>query len=243
MIPIIAKYKNQIALFLLTSATYIYFSNFFTAAVIIISISFHEYSHLVAARHLNLNTKGFYLIPFVGGVSIISDRFVTLSQKVFIALAGPIGGTILASLLAITYHFTESRLLAQAALIMVCFNFFNLLPLSFLDGGQVIDSILVSINERLGLLWRFISTVLGAIIVWNINKLIAVIIIIFTLPQATIAALAAINNQTSGLVVSSKLDKRSILITLSLYISTILYILLLIYYLIAVANISNILNL
>lgn len=238
----IAKYKNQIALFLITFVTYIYFSNFFTATIIIISISFHEYSHLLAARILKLETKGFYLIPFVGGFSIIADKYVSLTQKVIVALAGPIGGVLLATLLAISYYFTGSYLLAQAALLMLCFNFFNLLPLSFLDGGQVTDSIFISLNERLGLFCRFISTVLGAIIVWHINKLIAIIIVLFTLPQATIALLASISGQTNGLISHSKLDKKSIMITSLVYFSVIMYTLLVIYYLFTAGNVKNIIT-
>lgn len=232
----IKKYKKQIAFLLLTLIFYTAVSNIYTATILIVSIGFHEYSHLFAANILKLETKGFYLIPFVGGVSIISDKYKSLWQQAIVALAGPIGGGLLATLLVVCCSITKISYIGYAAFIMLSLNIFNLAPLSFLDGGQIIDTIIISISEKAGVVWKFISTIAGIVLIWKLNIFIASIITAFALPSA-ISNLVSIKNQKPTDIV--KLSGRQAIIILAIYLSTVCYLFVMAVWTYNIVNINN----
>src|SRR6185295_8797951 len=54
------------------------------ALLIVVSISFHEYGHCWAMRHLGMKTKGFYLLPFVGGAAVPDSDFPSESALAYV---------------------------------------------------------------------------------------------------------------------------------------------------------------
>ena len=163
----------------MTFAVYTLLINWKVAALLCLGIGWHEYSHILAAKHLGMKTKGFYLVPFMGGVAFVADEYKTWFKKVFVVLMGPVGGSLPGFLLAGAYYFTGVPWLAAAAEWIMLVNLFNLLPLSFLDGGQITESITYSINETLGLAFLRISTVIATIILFKLNIVLFSLVLLF----------------------------------------------------------------
>jgi len=153
--------------------------NWKIALLIMVAVGFHEYSHLFAARQLGLKTGGFYMIPFVGGLALITERYSKTTNKVITVLAGPAGGGLLAAITAGAWYLTGYSWLAISAYWMAILNLFNLLPLSFLDGGQLLNSITYSINRGFGVIVQAISTIAAGIIIWRFNPIIAILLSFF----------------------------------------------------------------
>jgi Zn-dependent protease len=122
------------------------------ALVLIAVIMFHEYGHVWAMKKMGMKTKGFYIIPFVGGVAI-GDKAKTHWQQVFIAMMGPSFGLVMSIVFYLIYLATESHWIGLMASVSALLNIFNLLPVMPLDGGQVVKSIVFSGRSK----WQFIS--------------------------------------------------------------------------------------
>jgi Zn-dependent protease len=122
------------------------------ALVLIAVIMFHEYGHVWAMKKMGMKTKGFYLIPFVGGVAV-GDKAKTHWQQVFVAMMGPSFGLVMSIVFYLIYLVTESHWIGLLASISALVNIFNLLPVMPLDGGQVVKSIVFSGRSK----WQFIS--------------------------------------------------------------------------------------
>jgi len=122
------------------------------ALVLIAVIMFHEYGHVWAMKKMGMKTKGFYLIPFVGGVAV-GDKAKTHWQQVFVAMMGPCFGLVMSIVFYLIYLATESHWIGLLASVSALVNIFNLLPVMPLDGGQVVKSIVFSGRSK----WQFIS--------------------------------------------------------------------------------------
>lgn len=169
---------KQIGFALFTFAVYTALLNWKVAAILLVGIGFHECSHLLAAHKIGLKTGGFFMVPFLGGVALIKDKYISYSQQALVVLMGPVGGGVLAALVALLYYLTGYPLFAVAAYWMCLINLFNLLPFSFLDGGQLMDTITYSINKTLGFVFRTIFTCVGVFVIWYFNPVIAIIVAI-----------------------------------------------------------------
>ncbi|MCV6622581.1 MAG: site-2 protease family protein [Cellvibrionaceae bacterium] len=113
------------------------------ALALILVLCFHEYGHVWAMKRSGLKTKGFYLIPFVGGMAI-GDRASSHWQHVFISMMGPCFGLLMSAACYVTYLITGNHFIGLLASISALLNMFNLLPVLPLDGGQVVKSMVFS---------------------------------------------------------------------------------------------------
>ena len=168
---------KQLGFALLTIIVYtVLFHSLGVAILLVGAIAFHEYSHLLAAQKMGLPTRGFFLLPFVGGVALVAGRYRRYSQQAFVVLAGPVGGGLLALVTAGAYLLLGFPWLAAAAYWMCFLNLFNLAPLSFLDGGQLMGTITYSINRTLGVVCVAVSTVIAVLVILHFNPVLGLMI-------------------------------------------------------------------
>lgn len=123
------------------------------AGILVVGLCIHEYGHVWAMRRLGVPTKGFYLIPFVGGIAIPERPFEKRHEEAFIAASGPVFGMVATPLvLGLAWLLTGSLShAASAAQFLVFMNLFNLLPIVPLDGGRVIRSVVSSFSRTAGI--------------------------------------------------------------------------------------------
>jgi Zn-dependent protease len=137
--------------------------------LLMIAVGFHESGHVWAMKKMGIKTKGFYFLPFIGGAAIAEEEYKTYGQNSFIAIMGPIWGCLLAWLCGIAYWVTGIPMLAADAAWMATLNLFNLLPITPLDGGQLVRSIAFSIHKNVGILFLALSLLAGGIIMWKLR--------------------------------------------------------------------------
>jgi Zn-dependent protease len=165
--------NKQIALTLFTVALYTFLLGWKIALVISFTISFHEYSHILAARYLKLKTGGFSLIPGVGGLALLLEQPKSQAQQATVSLAGPIGGGVLALIVFGIYCAMGSSFWGATACWMLFIQLANLIPVSILDGGQVLNSITYSYNRKLGMWINAVATGLAFLFFMFRNPFIA----------------------------------------------------------------------
>lgn len=147
-----------------------------TALILMFGIGWHETGHLWAGKKLGFQSQGYFLIPFVGGLSITAGEVVRYTQRAFIAIMGPVWGAVLALASYLLYLATGSVFVGEAAMWMVFLNLFNLAPLAFLDGGQILESIVYSINETFALVVMSLSTLIAIPILWHFNPVLGTMV-------------------------------------------------------------------
>lgn len=97
----------------------------------------HEMGHFLAARERGLKVGAPTFIPFVGAWIDLKERPMNAETEAYIACAGPLMGTIGATAVYLWARHTGSDLLLAISYSGFFLNFFNLIPLSPLDGGRI----------------------------------------------------------------------------------------------------------
>jgi Zn-dependent protease len=97
----------------------------------------HEMGHYVAARQRGLNVGAPAFIPFVGAWIALKEEPLDVETEAYVAIAGPVVGTIAALAVYLWARSENSGLLLAISYSGLFLNLFNLLPISPLDGGRV----------------------------------------------------------------------------------------------------------
>jgi Zn-dependent protease len=97
----------------------------------------HEMGHYVAARQRGLKVGAPAFIPFMGAWIALEDHPANVETEAYVAIAGPVVGTIAALAVYLWARSEDSGLLLAISYAGLFLNLFNLLPISPLDGGRI----------------------------------------------------------------------------------------------------------
>jgi Zn-dependent protease len=182
---------KQIGAAIFTIAVYaLIFKSLPVALILAGAVAWHEYCHIMAAKQMGMPNKGFFLLPFMGGVALIAGRYRGYAEQAYVVLAGPVGGGIGALATMALYVVLKYALhvdvpfLAGASFWMLAINLFNLLPFSFMDGGQLLSTITYSINRTLGAWSLIVSTMVAVVALFFMAPLLGLLILFFGGKQA-----------------------------------------------------------
>jgi Zn-dependent protease len=131
----------------------------------------HEMGHYVAARQCGLNVGAPAFIPFVGAWINLKEQPRDVRTEAYVAVAGPLVGTISAVAVYLWSRWTGSSLLLAIAYAGLFLNLFNLLPVSPLDGGRIT----AIISPRV---WLIGAPVMLAMLLYRPSPVLAIIAII-----------------------------------------------------------------
>lgn len=158
-LSVLIKSSKFIKLILLGAsfASYALLFNWKFSLLMILSIGWHEYSHILAMRKCGIKTSGFYFIPLIGGAAVQKELADNQRDTAFIAIAGPIGGMVLSLIFLMLFFATGYPVLAAACSFNALLNIFNLVPLSPLDGSKIIKAITFSLGTIAGYIFILAS--------------------------------------------------------------------------------------
>ena len=131
----------------------------------------HEMGHYVAARQCGLNVGAPAFIPFVGAWINLKEQPRDVRTEAYVAVAGPLVGTISAVAVYLWSRWTGSTLLLAIAYAGLFLNLFNLLPVSPLDGGRIT----AIISPRV---WLIGAPVMLVVLLYRPSPVLAIIAII-----------------------------------------------------------------
>jgi Zn-dependent protease len=135
----------------------------------------HEMGHYVAARQCGLNVGAPAFIPFVGAWIALEDQPANVETEAYVAIAGPVVGTIAALAVYLWARSEDSGLLLAISYSGLFLNLFNLLPISPLDGGRVT----AVLSPRI---WFLGVPILLALMLYRPSPML-VIVVILAVPQ------------------------------------------------------------
>lgn len=163
----------QFILILFTFSVYQVMLGWKVALLLVFGVGFHEMCHLQMAKRQGIPTGGFYMIPFLGGIALVKGAYKTLWQQSLVVLAGPLGGGLSAIALAGVYALTGNQAIGISSVLLLVFNAFNLLPFSFLDGGQLAETVAYSFGRKIGFGFKVVSTLVALVCLIKMNPIIA----------------------------------------------------------------------
>jgi Zn-dependent protease len=182
------------------------------AVILLGVIAFHEGGHYLAMKAVGYRNLNVFFLPGLGGIATGDKQDATATEKMLVYLAGPVPGIVLATagMLAIPNEtMAEFEWLGQLLNVMLFINMLNLLPVTPLDGGRVLEVLLFMRWPRLRLAFAALSA--AALVAWGAlfgEKVMLVIGILMALglpAQARFSRLA----RTIGRKPEEKMDERS----------------------------------
>jgi Zn-dependent protease/predicted house-cleaning noncanonical NTP pyrophosphatase (MazG superfamily) len=109
------------------------------AVILIATLLVHECGHALAMRLFGYRDMSMFFIPFVGAIVMGEVKELPVWKQQIILLAGPLPGLLFGIYAVYAQRFTHSPLLYQMGIIAVSVNLFNLLPITPLDGGRLVE--------------------------------------------------------------------------------------------------------
>ncbi|WP_232510125.1 site-2 protease family protein [Paenibacillus crassostreae] len=108
---------------------------------IVLLLFIHEMGHVIAAKQKGLPVSAPLFIPFLGAMIGLKKHPQDAKTEAYIAMGGPILGTIGAIAVFIVAYYTDSPLLYSLAYVGFFLNLINLLPIHPLDGGRIATAV------------------------------------------------------------------------------------------------------
>ncbi len=134
------------------------------AALLLPAILLHELGHYLAMRWLGYHNLQILMLPLIGGIASGIERRPAAANRAFVFLMGPLPGILLGwLLLVVALQWDPGGMLYLFAIVLLVLNYFNLLPIPPLDGGQFLKAmiparalallILIELGGAAALLW------------------------------------------------------------------------------------------
>jgi tetratricopeptide (TPR) repeat protein len=172
--PMSKRKRGWLALGSLAAFAAVYATKFgpTTLVIFLAALILHEGGHLLAMLVFGYRNPAVLFIPYLGALATARKDHASLTEKVWISLAGPLPGLILGIAIAIihtqglpgpmalTHWYSDGNHWREASQILIGLNLFNLFPIYPLDGGQISDLLVFSRNPYLGVIYKSIGVAL-----------------------------------------------------------------------------------
>jgi Zn-dependent protease len=130
--------KTLLSLLVSFGAYAVYFRSWAVAAGLVVMILVHEMGHVIEIRRQGMRASAPLFIPFLGAAIFQRQHPTDALKQAQIGIAGPLAGSVGATVAWVLYGSTHSRALLLWALIGFGLNLFNLIPFGMLDGGWIL---------------------------------------------------------------------------------------------------------
>lgn len=188
--------RTIISLVLYIAAYYIFFHRELLWIFILTgAILFHEGGHFAAMKLFGYRDVHILFVPFLGAYVSGSPQKISQKQRVITLLAGPIPGIIIGMICLQIFLFTSDILYYKLSLIFILLNVFNLLPVSPLDGGQLLENLFAKTGKTVQPYLLIASAIcLFYIAVISRNYLIILFVWLIVIRYRSIQRLSAVRN-------------------------------------------------
>lgn len=127
------------------------------AAIILLIVLIHELGHLGAMALFGYKNRQILFLPFMGAAAMGEKQGASALQKIVVLMSGPVPGMLLGLVCIDMYINTETDFFLLAGVTALFINYLNLLPITPLDGGKIVDVLLFSRLPRVQFLFFLAS--------------------------------------------------------------------------------------
>lgn len=135
------------------------------APLLVAVVLLHELGHLTTMAVFGYKNKGLIFAPPLGAIAIGNKENAPTWQRFIVYLSGPLPGILLAfTLLYFNTNIISSDISIEIITMLLFINYFNLLPISPLDGGFIVELMFLHKTPKLQLILAGIGAVFIAIL-------------------------------------------------------------------------------
>ena len=163
---------------LLSFGLYWRFIGVWGAAGLVLMILVHEMGHVVEIRRQGMQASAPLFIPFFGAAIFQRQHPTDALKQAQIGIAGPLAGTVGATIAFVLYGTTHSPYILWWAYIGFLINLFNLIPVGMLDGGWIM-AVVSKWFQVVGLV-----AIAAAVVLFHINPIV-LFVVLLGLPAVT----------------------------------------------------------
>lgn len=128
--------------------------------LLLVVIIIHEMGHFVAMKRFGYTGVKMLFVPFLGAYVSGEPQRADPRHRVITLLAGPLPGMIIGIGLYVIYVNTGDPVYLRGSYLFILLNAFNLLPVSPLDGGQLLETLFFETNRKVQTLFIILSCIL-----------------------------------------------------------------------------------
>ena len=139
----------------------------------------HEAGHYLAMKRYNYKEVKMFFIPFLGAYVSGDKDQLSKKEMLVVILAGPVPGIIIGTLLNLISAMYEIPELGSLGKLFVIINAFNLIPVTPLDGGRLIETLFFSSNILIQNIFMVFSMLLVGVYAFYSQELILLLLILF----------------------------------------------------------------
>lgn len=136
--------RTLLSLFLYVAVYYALFRDIRSIALLVLVIVLHESGHYLAMRAFGYTQVRMLFVPMLGAFVSGSPGEIRSRNKILVLFAGPLPGIVLGLIAALVYTRSGDPQMYRLALMFIILNGFNLLPITPMDGGQLLDAMFPS---------------------------------------------------------------------------------------------------
>ena len=130
--------RTLLSLLLYAGIYYLIFKDTQSIVLLLAVIIVHELGHFIAMRSFGYTNVRMMFIPMFGAFVSGQPAAIDPGKKMVVLFAGPLPGIILGMISAYLYSINQEHIFYLLALMFIFLNVFNLLPLTPMDGGQIL---------------------------------------------------------------------------------------------------------
>lgn len=172
--------------------------------IVTMIVIIHELGHYTAMIAYNYKNVSIFFLPLVGAFASGEKERISQFQEIIVLFAGPLPGIVIGCILYAIGYNDPTSLSYECARVFLFLNLFNLLPITPLDGGQILQRIFL---DREGILDRLFSVisiiVLVGITIWFKSYILLIIPIFLSLRLFTIPKINAIKRNLKKLSINT----------------------------------------
>lgn len=144
-----ASRRRKLWIFAISAALFVAAGLFWMSWPIVFAllavVALHEFGHYLAMRMTRYQNVSVFLLPGIGGVATGRKADATPFEKVLVYLAGPMPGLFIGMAVLVALHVAQvapPTWLSSLLWVLLAINYLNLLPVTPLDGGRVVETLL-----------------------------------------------------------------------------------------------------
>ena len=176
-------WATLLSLLLYIVVYYALFSNFRHIFLLVVVILIHEGGHYLAMKIFGYKDIRLFFIPLIGAFVSGSSHSATAFQRSLMILAGPVPGIFIGMILFSIFIISGNQYLFEAAMLFLLLNAFNLLPLSPLDGGQLLQTLYFGTNYTVQTFFTILSVITICVVVYLTRSYLLLVIVFFLLSR------------------------------------------------------------
>ena len=165
-----APFKTLLTLMISFGAYALFLGPWFAAGLVLM-ILVHEMGHVIEIRRQGMQASAPLFIPFFGAAIFQRSHPTDALKQAQIGIAGPLAGTVGATVAFVMYGTTHSTVILSWAYIGFFINLFNLIPVGMLDGGWIL-----AVVSKWFQIFGLIVLVL-AVFILHLNPIVLIIVL------------------------------------------------------------------